>query len=322
MPLMRSGSAKSTLSTIQRRATRYQKYLTLVSVFLIITQTIVIFTAVVLMRFYFLDNLYFWSEYFRVLPIFMIVLGIYNFLVAIYGFGIANMEHRALLGIFAGVLAVGFIAQLGAVFVAWQVRTEIVVANIGSANTVEVLRYYGIDTQITTSWDSMQQRLRCCGGTNWLSGYLEYANTPMGKDHNSVPDSCCRTETEGCGYNIFSQSLQQIRNVIFVDGCLTVLQLLLDEDVVPIMAAYAAIGILIALAKLVALVLSCAFMAQISRKRQREEMVWSAVRTNDHEDMPDMANSSNNFNTDQQHQQHRAHHRSHGSITNEQETMC
>lgn len=75
MPLLRTGSAKSTLSMMQRKATKYQKFLNLSNVFLLITSTILIFSAVILIKFYHIDKLDFWSGYFWVVPVLMIILG-------------------------------------------------------------------------------------------------------------------------------------------------------------------------------------------------------------------------------------------------------
>ena len=65
------------------------------------------------MRFYHIDKLYFWSSYFQVVPMLMIVLGIYTFLLCVYGFIISSYEHRPLLAIYAGLLVIAFVAQGG-----------------------------------------------------------------------------------------------------------------------------------------------------------------------------------------------------------------
>jgi hypothetical protein len=53
------------------------------------------------------------------------------------------------------------------------------------------------------------------------------------------------------------------------------------EDVNPMITVYAIVGIIIALTELIAVVLVSAYVAQISRRRQREEMMWNAVRGDD-----------------------------------------
>ena len=51
--------------------------------------------------------------------------------------------------------------------------------------------------------------------------------TPIGRN-NSVPDSCCHEVAPDCGKDIFDnqrfRSESDIRNRIFVDGCITILK--------------------------------------------------------------------------------------------------
>ena len=124
MPLLRSGPG-STLSMINTKATKYQKYLTLTSVFLIITSTILIFTAVILMKFYHLDKIGFLSDYYEIVPYYMISLGVYTFLVSLIGFCTIGSENRGLIVSLAILLAIAFLAQLGSIFTALEVRNEI-----------------------------------------------------------------------------------------------------------------------------------------------------------------------------------------------------
>ena len=67
------------------------------------------------MKFYHIDKLHFWSTYFQIVPMLMIVLGVYTFLLCVYGFIISNYEHRPLLAIYALLLIVAFVAQGGRV---------------------------------------------------------------------------------------------------------------------------------------------------------------------------------------------------------------
>lgn len=98
MPLLRrSGSAKSTLSMMQRRATKYQRFLNLSNVFLLTTSTILLFSAAVLIKFYHITKLDFWSVYFVVVPVLMILLGIFTFLTCVFGFLISGKTMTAAL---------------------------------------------------------------------------------------------------------------------------------------------------------------------------------------------------------------------------------
>ena len=123
MPLLRHGT--STLSMINRRATQYQKLLNLNCVFLSITSTVLIFTAIILMRFYHIDKLDFGSEYFWIVPLYMIILGVYTLLVCVFGFCMTGYENRGAIAGFAVLVSIAFLAQLGSIFTALELRTTI-----------------------------------------------------------------------------------------------------------------------------------------------------------------------------------------------------
>ena len=125
MPLFKSGSNKSTLSVMQQRVTRYQKFLNLSNVFLLVTSTILIFTAIVLMKFYHVTALDFWSPLFAIVPPYMIILGFYTFGVCFFGFAISGSERKILIAVYAVLLAIAFVAQLGSIFVSLELRSVI-----------------------------------------------------------------------------------------------------------------------------------------------------------------------------------------------------
>ena len=107
------------------KASQYQKYITLTAVFLIITSTILIFTAAILMKFYHLTKLGFWSSYFEAVPYYMIVLGLLTFIGGLYGAFVAPLGNKAALIVYALIMVIAFLGQLGSIFTALEVRTEV-----------------------------------------------------------------------------------------------------------------------------------------------------------------------------------------------------
>lgn len=53
----------------------------------------------------------------------------------------------------------------------------------------------------------------------------------------------------------------------------------LDTDVLPMMIVYAVIGVVLGLVELITVVLACAYVAQITRKRRREDKGWMLFNT-------------------------------------------
>ena len=50
---------------------------------------------------------------------------------------------------------------------------------------------------VKETWDVLQKDVKCCG----TMSYTDWA-TVDGFGQNSVPDSCCKTETANCGKNV------------------------------------------------------------------------------------------------------------------------
>jgi hypothetical protein len=172
--MFRSGSNKSTLSIMQQRVTKYQKFLNVSNVILLITSTILIFTAIVLMKFYHITKLDFWSPLFAVVPPYIISLGIYTFIVSFFGFTISGSDRKVLVAVYAILLAIAFIAQLGSIFVSLELRSTIEQEKVTAAAVNEDLILYGVDSSITAKWDELQRYFHCCGGNNFQTGYADY----------------------------------------------------------------------------------------------------------------------------------------------------
>ena len=124
---MTMGSRATSVRSVAyiEKSSQYQKYITLSSVILIVTSTILIFTAVTLMKFYHLDKLGFWSSYFEFVPYYMLILGVYSFLLGLFGAFVAPSGSKGALIVFAALMGIAFFAQLGSIFTALEVRSSV-----------------------------------------------------------------------------------------------------------------------------------------------------------------------------------------------------
>ena len=125
---------------------------------------------------------------------------------------------------------------------------------------------------MAANWDALHTSLSCCGGGGKPpyghgGGYNDWRNVLAGND---LPDSCCLEYAEGCGKDGFNGGVDKIRNDFFVHGCLSLLFPKLENEVKPIMIVYAVVGIILAFLELIAVVLACAFVAQIKRRLNRQ----------------------------------------------------
>eukprot|EP00088_Acartia_fossae_P006473 TRINITY_DN12977_c2_g2_i2.p1 TRINITY_DN12977_c2_g2~~TRINITY_DN12977_c2_g2_i2.p1 ORF type:complete len:316 (+),score=51.26 TRINITY_DN12977_c2_g2_i2:49-948(+) len=299
MPIVR-GSSMMSLGTWKARSTKYQRFLNISNVFLLITSTILVFSSIVLIKFYHISKLDFWSMWFYINPMLMIALGLYTFAVCVYGFLISNQENRCLVSLVAIFLSIAFLGQIFSVFTAMELRNIINNEVIDPGAVIEDMGHYGEVgyEDITSKWDEMQRELRCCGGLDFDYGYQLWRNTPLGSKHQSVPDSCCHEEIEGCGEGKAVERPGLISLGIYKDGCIAIIKTKLKQEVEPLMIVYACVGVLIAIVEMITVVLACAYIAQISRRRRRDDMFTraaSAAVGNDEEYLPALTSKETNF---------------------------
>jgi uncharacterized membrane protein YiaA len=284
---MTMGSRNTSVRSVayHEKASQYQKYITLSAVFLIITSTILVFTAAILMKFYHMTKLGFWSITFEMVPYYMIVLGIFTFISGLYGAFVAPLggkRHKAALIVYAILMVIAFLAQLGSIFTALEVRSN-VENNKGDSGMQKEFKLYTTDSGIKANWDDLQRDLHCCGGDGYGDGYQDWIGNLGTGNENDVPDSCCQTQSEGCGRNVGSGSTDSIRSRIFVDGCMEIIKDKLEDDVVPMMVVYACIGVVLAIVELISCVLSCAYVAQLNRRTSRTDAgLWRYADANAH----------------------------------------
>jgi len=284
------------LGTWKSRSTKYQRFLNISNVFLLITSTILIFSSIVLIKFYHISKLDFWSQWFYINPMLMIALGLYTFLVCVYGFLISNQENRCYVSLIAVFLSVAFLGQIFSVFTAMELRNKI---NNKLVNPGEVLKDMGFYGQpdhedVTSKWDELQREMRCCGGLDFDYGYQSWGKVAYGVHTHNVPDSCCHEETEGCGYGKALKRAHEMSG-IYKDGCIAILKIKVQHEVEPLMIVYACIGVVIALVEMITIVLACAYVAQIGRRRRRDEIYTRAATAAgvDEEYLPSLSKETN-----------------------------
>lgn len=291
MPLVARASMMS-LGTWSARSTKYQKFLNLSNVFLLITSTILIFCATILISWYHMLKLGFWSPYFYWTPMLMLSLGLYTFLTTCYGFIISVKESRGLITVMSVLLAFAFIGQLASVFTTMMLRTEIETNIPNVADINDNMKQYDLDEDVKANWDGMQRSLRCCGSKDYELGYRHWDTALYGS--RKVPDSCCHHESEGCGFDKIGSPKVALQNDIGIwkDGCIEILEEMLKRDLLDFAWIYIGVGLILALVELITVVLACAYVAQISRRVKREQMYTRAATADDSDKyMPGLAAS-------------------------------
>lgn len=279
------------LGTWSARSSKYQKFLNLANVFLLISSTILLFCSIILISWYHMLKLEFWSPYFYWTPMIMLCLGLFTFATTCYGFIISVRESRSLITIMSVLLAITFLGQLGSCFTAMMLRTEISTNIPNVANILNDMKLYETDEGIKANWDSMQRSLRCCGSKEYELGFRSWETALGGND---VPDSCCHKEDEGCGRRKIGPPNRAVQNDIGIwkDGCIEILEVMLKEDLLDFSWIYISVGLILALVELITVVLACAYVAQINRRVKREQMYSRAATADDSDKyMPGLVSS-------------------------------
>jgi len=108
-------------------------------------------------------------------PIFLIIIGVVIFVIAFFGCCGAVCENKCMISTYALVIFFILIAEIGAGVAAYLLR-----ADLRDAMKNTMTNYGKVDhEEITSTWDHVQQKLRCCGVQN---------STDWGME---IPDSCC-----------------------------------------------------------------------------------------------------------------------------------
>jgi len=116
---------------------------------------------------------------------------------------------------------------------------------------------------------------------NFLLYLQTWRNSDIGSKNNAVPDSCCLEPQEKCGHGIFDsdQSYVTITHKIYTHGCLNIIESKLEGQVEPILLGYAGVGTVLALIQLLTIVFACSYSAQISRRNNTMEEIYSDGRS-------------------------------------------
>ena len=274
-PLRHSPSGLTTLSTFDSRSSKYQYLIALISVFLVITSTIIVCTSVGLIHCYLIDQLQFWNKVFIIAPYLTLTLGVFTFIASFYGFFISSTENRGVLISYATLLSIACVAQFFSISIFASLKKHIDAPVLGIASAKSELEKYGPgqSSTVTHSWDKMQRHLHCCG----VTGFEDWSLTHYGRTQNAVPDSCCRNVgSTGCGnpYKDFKthNQFEGLAQKIYIVGCMEMLQTWMVDYVEPLIDGYYGLGTVIAILEIISIALVSAYAAQINRRRRREAL--------------------------------------------------
>ena len=205
------------------------------------------------------------------LPLSLIVAGIIVALLGVIGvvggLFMRSITGRILIGVYAFVLVLLIINEIGAGVSAVVFQDQIRRVFVGSAKR-SLMRYGSPNsTHLTDQWDRFQRKYSCCGADNYTS-YRQVFN------NNTVPASCCREDIVGeeCDKDRMNVTARDPRN-IYAKGCPdAVLGELKEYDLTA-----AILAIVFAAVQFTGVVLACAMAYMSSRTEGKEKYLYNRL---------------------------------------------
>jgi len=190
-------------------------------------------------------------------PVLLVVVGCIIFFVTFFGCCGAIKEHHCMTLSFSVFLALILVIELGAGIASYAFREQ--VGKIIEHNMEKGLKNYGIEGYkgVTETWNIVQHELKCCGAQE----YLDWENTTFALETNSVPDSCCLSDVEGCGTGILAMPEDQVPKIIYTSGCLSKFKGVIESNV----AALGGVGVGIAVIQFAGIIFACVLAATIRK---------------------------------------------------------
>ncbi|XP_007953272.1 CD63 antigen [Orycteropus afer afer] len=126
------------------------------------------------------------------LPVVIIAVGIFLFLVALVGCCGACKENYYLMIMFVIFLSLIMLVEVATAIAGYVLRDK--VTSGFKEYFQQQMQNYPKDNQTAKFLDKLQQEFKCCGAAN----YTDWANVPL-LPKGRVPDSCCVNVTQSCG---------------------------------------------------------------------------------------------------------------------------
>lgn len=180
-----------------------------------------------------------------VLPVVIIAVGVFLFLVAIVGCCGACQESYCLMVTFVIFLSLILLVEVATAIAGYVLRDK--VKSEFNKDFRQHMKNYPKQNQTDVYLDKMQKKFNCCGADN----YTDW-QTVHQEPKNWVPDSCCVNVTAGCGVNF------KVKD-IHTEGCVEMIGAWLRSHVLVVAAA--ALGI--AFVEVLGIIFACCLVKSI-----------------------------------------------------------
>ncbi|XP_074082544.1 CD63 antigen isoform X2 [Macrotis lagotis] len=180
-----------------------------------------------------------------VVPIVIIAVGTFLFLVAFLGCCAACKENYCLMTTFAIFLTLIVLVEVAAAIAGYVFRDK--VKSEFEKGFRDQMKKYEKNNITEQFLDRLQEDFKCCGAAN----YTDWDQVPQ-MPKNRVPDSCCINVTQGCGIDFKPSNINQ-------EGCVEKIGNWLKHSA--LMLAAAALGV--TFVEILGVIFACCLMKSI-----------------------------------------------------------
>ncbi|CAH1787421.1 unnamed protein product [Owenia fusiformis] len=171
--------------------------------------------------------------------------------------------------VYATLLFLVFLMEAVAGVLAYMYNTSIQGELERNLNNT-MINWYHFDADKTAAIDKLQREFTCCGAVSfedwrysrWLKEAKEKNTT---QSINKAPDSCCKTESEGCAVSDHPSNINY-------NGCLTALSNYVKEHLIIL----GGVGIGICFLQIFGIVFACCLAKRIKDYKYKEVQVQYA----------------------------------------------
>jgi len=295
----------TTATTIQARLGRYQIALLCVNTILLVVGILMVFFGLVLISSYHMTRLSFLSPWLSIFPQTITSLGGITFFLAIMGIMTTGIKNRYLLLVYACLMACLVIPMFFATYAGVRVKED---TDEGAFTKNLYVKLFGDhmkkafeddDHEALASWDFIQEDLRCCGDgkVGNVHGY-QFWSTPAGNSSVDLRQSCC-VKVQGqvsykCEWQNFFKDVEsrllaarpqndKIEAAFYRTGCLTVLDSIYQEEILPYMQpVFLLASIIVAVLEIAVVAIAIGYVAVLKRRVEK----YGYAGDNGHHDTP------------------------------------
>lgn len=204
------------------------------------------------------------SVYYKEAPYILIGVGAVITLVGSFGCCCTFRGNSPLLYLYSTFLVLVFIIELSCGVAGFVYKSKM---ETGFSEGLDSsIQKYGLELEPTKAWDGLQDKLHCCGKTD----YTDWFATPWEKTQvnktNIVPQSCCIGDVSKCVNHDLPSKLANQTYSIYTEGCYHTVTNFMQKN----MALIGGVALGISFFQLLGAALACCLAKNINKAKYEQ----------------------------------------------------